>query len=670
MPKLDFFIIDDFKLGWHKRTDESKIPVGAAEEMINVVISERGGIKPRPGEILIGQEQSGTGVLSMKSFQKTQAPHVLVKQYEDRLEYLNENTNTWSLIKDGYTLDAKFDYEHHDTDSELLDYLYFCNGVDPYSRWNGWTAETTAVLAGGETAIPVTSTLLPDTYHTDAASASTATTIDIATAKWGTDLWNDFYVHITSGANTGDIALITATTATQITFNTITGLSGTPTFEIRRLAISPTGTVVYNDQEVAYSAVPRIDEITVGSAVAAPTDSPITVSPEEFPVNPRGSALAVNLAQMFVGNVPSSPSTVYRSQLTDATDFTFSDPRSADEGDIVFINNGGSKIFDIADFENRLIILKKNYVGEITYTQDEFDIAQIDAIETGSNVGTVGRAWNMDNDLGWVTADKTITTLSRLENKDFRPQTRDLAFNIRRAMKMYGIDKVVGEQHVDKVYVGIKSSENTPSNDIMLVRSKDHFSWEGYWRSPAADIEVHNDELYYGHAAVPEVYKIDESTFDRVKGSDEFPLSNRWRSGFINLRGVPFYLDEVSSLAVEGYIRANTKIDFKMFKDFEPDSFVDLSLEGTEEENLDGDIQFNLLGTSSIGINPIGTYILGDEDSDGRRHFVVIFNFPFTPLEYFSLQFGSSGLSQDWEVISAGVNVTELAFEPFNRMKN
>lgn len=669
--KDNFLIIDDFKKGWHRRLDPSRIPIGGSQRSVNITLTDRGGIAPRGGELLLGAESSEqTGITSLFSFKKTDGTAILIKAHGTVLEYYSNNAEAWSLLKDGYTSGIPFGFSPHNINVEFTDLVYFGNGIEPLSRWQGWDGVLNGALVGAETEVIVDSVLTTDIHFTGTASSVTTTTVVMPAGTWAADIWDDFYVRITSGAKEGFISKITATTATQITFDAISGLTGTPTFEIRRLVVPATGTLIYNDQTVAYTGVPRDDRFTVGSAHAASDNSPITVSPTEYKDAPRGSLLTTLYEDMYIAGDPAKGNTVFRSATGDATDYSYSATRAANEGDVAWFPYGGAKINDIIAHENGIYILKPDSIESLSYTKDSNDLASIEVIIQADSVGPLGRAWKQGNDVVYVTADRRITSIGRVANTDIRPQTQDLAYDIRREIINYNPDTSRGEQFRNRGFVGIKSDGVTSSNDRLLVYNKDSRTWEGYWHVNAGALAVHNNKLYYGDSYSPNVYQLMKG-INKVKSGVSYPITSEWQSGFINKRGSGFYLNEISCLAVEGYIASGTKINFKLYKDFAALPFQELSLEGTETEYQDNVPQFTLLGGEPLGLTPLGgPTIIGEADERGRRHFIAFLNFNQDHAEYFSVAVGSNGKNQDWEIIALGVNAVEDVFQAQNKNKN
>lgn len=675
MAKDRFIIIKEFKHGWQVKEDPSRIPIGAAQKMINITLTDRGGIAPRKGESLVGVAlPNNSGGTSGTSFKKSTGNPILMRSYEDVLSYYNNVAEQWSVLKSGYIPNLEFGYKEDFLNTDAVDYLYFCNGKDSYSRWCGYESKITATLVGGETTIPVESTLIDRVYWEGTATSVTGTTITVPANTWATDIWNGFYVRITSGANAGDISLISATTASQITFAAIAGLAGTPDFEIRRIAVSaPSGTLIYNGTEVAYTAIPTDSEFTVTSAAAAAAGDAITVIPQEYPENPRGNIFETSIAQMFVAGVGSALTTAFRSVIQDPTDFTFSSPRVAGEGDVILFPYNGSTITDIKSQENTLYVLKPDSVESVIYTQaggTDFDLPQIHAIKQGPSAGSIARAWRQDDDIVFVTPDNTITSIGRIKLRDVRPQSEDLAFPIRRAVQRYNFDNTFGIQYINRAYVATKSTKDTVQNDILLVYNLDYRSWEGYWQIASSFLIDHNGKLYYGDSYTPNVYEM-FTGINKDDGTNVFPMSCKWMSGFINGRGTGFYLNEVSSLAVEGYITSGTTINFKLYKDFNFEPFQELVISGLDTQFQDGVPTFSMLGGDPLGMQPLGVKAnFGEPDEDGRRHFIAFIDFTITQIEYVAIEAGSTGLNQNWEIIALGLNLTENLFEAQNKISN
>ena len=762
MAKDNFLIIDNFAEGWIKREDEAALPLGACRDAFNMTITDRLGISPRKGEQLLGELSEDTGsVKALASVVNANDESVLVKIYGDEtsgtLAYYSNKKEAWHAVKDSY---KSFDFDLASGKNDEIDviyYMYLSNGIDPYQQWAPWDGVLTASLAGGETEIPVDSVFTNEIYETgtsasstptsltlasdawatdiwndfyvviksgaqsgkvarivnteadklyfsqipsltgavdfeirsiaipdtllyrDVASSATTTTIDIASANWQANQWDNFYVHITSGANAGDFALISATTTTQITFATIAGLSGTPDFEIRTTSDPNSGEVVYNGTAVAYQSVDEENKITVASAHAsAGSDDMIAVMPIEYPAQPRGNRFSILYSDLYMAGMPSAPRTVRRSATGNFTDFTnINSPRAANEPNIVGLAEGRGKIRDIAGQESAVYIGSEDNITALSYSQDANDIAQQQRITLGDGAGIVGRFWRMENDIAFVTPDKRVSTIGRELYRDQLPQRYDLADRIRRVVKNYNFEDTVGAEFRNYTYLSCKEGINDTKNNLMLpykkdARARNGGSWVGRWAVSAGAYTVHNGKMYIGSASSPDVYELNAGLNKQV-GEDLYPLTAYWQSGWINMTGSGFYIQEVSRLAVEGYISGATTINFDLYSDFASQPFTTLQIVAKEDEELiDGQTTLSVLGgNAALGLEPLGAFggTLSEVDEEGRRHFIAYLDFPFQHLEYLSVQVRSDGISQNYEVNRMGLNTTQDVFESMPRIK-
>lgn len=658
-------LVKDFSAGWIKREDESMLPLGGARIMSNMRVTERKGIAPRLGEVLYAQAPTSDPIKSIYSFKKAQGRDILVFSAGTGLYYRNNITETVAPIKTGYASGKVFGFKEGRMSNDQTDWLYFCNGVNNYSRWNGYETKLTTALVGGETTIQVDDIFTENAVFTGTATSCTTTTITMPAGTWATDIWNNFYVHITSGAQAGKVSLISATTATQITFTAIAGLSGTPTFEIRQSQVSPTGTLSINGTEVAYTGIVEIDKFSVASAPASTIDSPVTTTPTEYPANPKGNIFEILFADMYVSGASTSPIAVYRSATANPADFSFGSPRAQNEGDIFSVPYGGGAVLDMMAFEDKILMGKENALELVRYVnayEGGSDTIDRDPVLNSEAMGITGKFWRLDNDIAFMTPDKKITTLGRVNYRDNRPQIFNLGDAIIRALSTYGVDEVRGGKYQDQIFVSLKSEPENTANDITLPYNTHYKSWEGTWTIPSSGFVYHDSKYYYADSFNSAVYEMFAS-INKTDGSTVYGMSSRWVSGWTNINGNGFWLNEISMIGVEGYITSGTDIEVKLYRNFNSLPFSEMVIRGSEEQYQDGTTAFSVLGFSSIGTEPLGVAsIIGDEE-DGRRHFIIFLPFPVQQVDYVSTEFSSSGKAQDWEIIRYALNNGQTTFE-------
>lgn len=686
MAQKDFvFDIADFSKGFFADVDSTKAPVGSLRKMRNAQVTDRGGISPRPGTVLLGtKNESNYAIKGLYTFKKSfESNEILVKNYDDEMEgYSAQHTDQgWFRIKSGFTQDKEFGYVHslYNTSNENL--LVGGNQFDKFFAWTGAILRLNGALAGGETALTVDSTLLEDVYESKTATASSATTLTVSTVTWAASQWINFYVYITSGANAGKVRKITANTSTQITFDTLGSDPGSCTFEIRRLAIPPSGTVIYNGTTLAYSAVPTATTITVASAHASADDVLVTVVPTEYEANPRGNRFTNYLGRLIIGGVRSalhrdsagtlqgqaSGSSAFVSKLNDPLAYTFSATRVAGEGDIISTPYGGGSITDVVAQENTAYIFKRDYIEAIVYSQDADDLAVREPLKPGA--GSIGKTTRGNDDLYFFTDSKQFTSIGRVRSQDIRPQTQDIGNVISRWLDQADTSNVGrGVEVAGKVFIPLKLSSESTYNDVVLIYNRNNNAFEGFWDLAAFGITEFNGDYYYGASRGANVYKMFHNQNVDVEGEEQFGYSFEVATHYINLSASKAHLQALNGIYIEGYIRGGTTITYNVWKDFTDTPFLTFNFASTEEGFLDGNNSNIYLGDAPIGIQTLTTDF-SDLDADGRRHFSARIYVPYQYGSYFSVGISSSGIAQDHETSLFGLMLSETPSVNQNRIK-
>jgi len=362
----------NFRLGLHLLEDDTSSPIGSARKMLNVSISDRGGISTRPGTKLLGAINTSSGsVKGVFNFKKSQGSFEYpIKAYDTFLEYYH-STAGWSKLKTTFTTAQEFGFTSSLVNVDSDDFCYFCNRTEEYQRWRGAVTLLNGALSGGEIAVTVDSVLKDNVYYSSSATSSSATTVTVSDATWATDMWKNFVIHI---VGTTKVRRITGNTTTVITFDTMSD-PGSNSFEIRQLAFPlynigtvttagtttltgagtnflttyRTGDLIYVDTEtvrtvssvtsdtvlvvtsvfftttaglnhrhkrqiiyggtvIEYTNIDISTAFVVASATAAVDNTAITLVPQVFIDAPRGNRLENLLGRVYIGNVRSAVS--------------------------------------------------------------------------------------------------------------------------------------------------------------------------------------------------------------------------------------------------------------------------------------------------------------------------------------------------------------------------
>lgn len=676
----DFLIdITDFSRGLQLLEDTTAAPVGSAQIMENMVITDRGGIAPRPGTVLKGSYNSGSyGVDGFYNYIKTGIEQeILVKAYNGKLEYFHPGYNDWALLKSGYTSGAEFGFKEHLVNTDNEDYLYFGNAKENYSRWSGGYTQVNGAYASGTT-LTVDSTLKTTTYETGTASATSATTLTDSTKTWASKQWVNFYILITSGALAGQVRKITDNTATSLTFSTLGSDPGGAgvTYQIRMLKFPTSGTLTVGTTTVTYSDIPTSTTFTITDPSTALADNlPVTVRPTEYPAGPRGNRLENHHTRMIVGGVQSgmsrdsagnlqgsqSTATVYISKIKNATDFTFSATRIAGEGDLITAPYGGGNITDIVNFEDSFAVFKKSYIELIKYSTDSTaDLPASNPLKTG--FGAQGRVIKGKDDVYFVTSDNQITSIGRVQQQDTVPQSTNIGLIIKRLIDTYDFSNHHGDEYKQRLFFACKSTSQATSNDRVIVYNRQTKSFEGIWLLSANAFVKSGNKFYYAESQGANVWEMFSGTND-TRASDTFGISANWQSNWMHLvprasrySGVSqFGIQGVNALGYEGYIRDGTTINFSLFTDFStsPSLEFDFGNSTSDQNYLDGTQLGAYMGNNPLGLEPLGS--ISDPDPDGYRHFKFIVYFPDIYCNHLALGVQSSGTNQAYEVTRIGL---------------
>lgn len=657
---MKYIITDDFSAGFQAKRDATQLPSGALiVSSQNVRITDGDRVGNRHGSIIDGSTSTAeTPIMSKHVFKKRDGTEIPMRSYGTVIEYRHPTLGTWQNLMTGLTTGLVFGYADHNINTELIEKVYFCNAVDPYTRWTGAFTQLNGALAGGEATITVDSVLQSQVFYSGTASGGSTTTAQISPGTWGTDLWNNFYIYVTSGANVGLISKISATTSTQVTFTALGSAVGAgDTFEIRKVA--------YNDGShlklrigtttVTYTGFGSATTFTgCSSTPAAADNAAVTQAPEESYVAPRGNIFLVYNTRMFVAGVKKNPQAVYYSKLLDATDFSFSATRIAGEGGIVDNPEGGGAITGLAIQEDTIYMMKKNIIKTLTFTQDGEDLPMVSTLLQAPNVGPnyLLAPFKIDNQVYYMTEEGAVKSATRVENLT-SVQAVQISDPIVSYMKDLDINTPSGIFFKQKAYIAVKSSGST-YNDVVLVYNFQKSAWE----SPIVGWNVncwsiYNNELYFGSSLNPETYKVDEDRFD----DNNSPYESVARFAFSNV-GEPAFPKQMGSIFLEGYITENTTITITALYNYgASQESRSTTLSGTESDYIVATSDTTGLGLYPLGEEPDASLADVPEDLQKFRIYLQTERQPFYEM---SLEISSNAAGARWEVLRIGFDYTLL----------
>jgi len=657
MPIPKFTITEEFP-GYFVKRDATQLPPGAfISGSKNVIINDGDRIANRHGSIIDGSSSTATTPITSKFvFKKRNGVEIPMRSYGTVVEYRHPSLGKWQNLQTGLSTGRAFGYANHNINTDYTDRVIFCNGKDPYTTWSGAYDVLNGALAGGEATIPVDSTLQDFVYYSGTAASVTTTTIDIASAEWVANLWtgtagNRFLVYITSGAEAGKVSEITATTSTQITFTALAGLSGTPTFEIRRAKFDVSGYLRIGTTDVSYSGITATSFTGCSGTPIAADNAAVTQRVSLTYGAPRGNIFLVEKTRVFVAGVEKSPSSVYYSKIASSTDFSFSATRVAGEGGVIDTPEGGGAITGLGIQENLIYILKNDIIKSVYFTQDADDLPVIATVIEAPNVGAsyfMG-VFKTDNQVYYTSKEGAVKSVSRVASID-TIQALQLSDPISGLVKDLDFTAPAGIFFKQRAYIACRQSGST-FNDVVLVFNFQKGAWEapfigwnvGAWM-------IYGNELYYGSSTNPETYKIDTTRFD----DNNLPYDSVVRFSATNF-GEPSLPKGFNAIFLEGYISPNTTITIRALFNYNGSQEIrQTTLAGSESAYIVSSSSYGVLGAYPLGTYPFGSTT--EEQSDINKFRVYLLT-PEQPFYEISLEVSSSDVGARWEILRFGYAV-------------
>lgn len=664
-------LISDFSAGFHSKKDPTDMPLGAAQSGQNVTITADGKIAPAKGaEIFGATDTAGLPVISTTNFKQAEGTEIPVRNSGTVLEYYHSGTAAWENLNSGYSTGQLFGFKEFNEGEEWQSYLYFCNDIEPYSRWTGAHTLLNGVLAGAETEIVVDSVLLDTVLESGTASSVTTTTLVISPATWSADLWDGFYIHITNGAQSGKISKISATTTSQVTFTTISGLSGTPTFEIRRPKFADSGTLRIGTTDVAYTSMDQADRFAgCTSTPAAADNAALAQAVTKYSANPRGNILQTHNGKMFLTS--NRKTAVWVSAVADPTDFTYSATRAAGEGDLVLFVEGGGNITGTGVQEDSVYVVKEGVIKTLTYTQDALDLATTNTLIASPLVGAQYplAVFKVDNFLYFASAKGGVKTAGRVADIDF-VQTLQISDPIRKTVNLADFSSAAGIFFDERAFISAKKTSTSANNDIEFVYNFPLGAWElpRIGRNISSYF-IYNDELYGGSSLNNETYKLETGRIIKTgddPDEEQFPIKAVWESSSMT-EDLPANLKAHTAIYLEGYISPNTTI-----KVYLQDGYKGLkrTLTGTITGTAD---QVIIAPTSAgLAVLPLAVGVLGagtPGEVSGRNKFRLYLLVGEKGVYEHSIKLESDGVNQDWEILRIAYNTIALPIKIDPKLK-
>jgi hypothetical protein len=421
------------------------------------------------------------------------------------------------------------------------------------------------------------------------------------------------------------------------------------------------GTLRIGTTDVTYSGATATSFTGAVGTPAAADNLPISQAVQTYSGNPKGNIYIAFDNRLFVAGITASPQAVYFSRYADATDYTSATvitAATADDPGIFNLVEGGGPVTAMVCDEQFLYMFKENIIYSATLSDSLYSLAPLKPFDGRSQ--TTGAKSKRSvfvggNSVFFVSKDNQIYSLQRVEQLDY-PQMVPISENIQPTVDGLDFSSLSGIVYGRLAYFSCRASADSDNNDVVLVYNIHH----GTWDTPvinfgASDWTVYKidgvERLLFGDAFSSNIWKVTDTPVDY-----EYSTTASWRTKQYDF-GQESTLKQLDAVFLEGYIDGNTELTVNLYLD--DNGFTDLTstvITGTETDFL-----FSTTTLNAFGLTPFGTEVFGSNvDSSGRKKFRIFLNRNLRRVPFFTaqLEFLSSGVNQQWEIIRYGFLVS------------
>lgn len=441
------------------------------------------------------------------------------------------------------------------------------------------------------------------------------------------------------------------TTFASATVNTITK-QGTSTWAEDRFLLSGTRTVIIDGITYTYTggeSTTTLTGVTPDPTAGGHTSGDIIhqglVTTSNTPASSVSNDLiGVHRNQLYVGD--ESRRDVYISKTTDYTSFTFSSPRLPGEGALLTLDsaNRGFKVQEDAMY----ITAGKNDWYQVVFTLSSDNLKEamtIQKLKSGTQQAAQSQELigQIKNSIVFISNEPTFDTLGRLENIS-TPQSRPLSDSIKN--DFYSYDFTNG--HV--LYFQNQTFIALPAESLLLIYDHENGYWQPPQTLPIRRLSIINGELYGHSSAVPETYKLFDTTTNTDDGNPINPVAVFAYRNY----GKRAWKKRFDEYYTEGYIGGSTIIDVTYKYDFGGFSqILSKTIDASDNGIIYSTTADGSLGKVPLGHNPIGSITDSVDDLPKYR---IIHSLAKTAFFEFLVQYSSDTEGYEWQILAQGGN--------------
>jgi len=447
------------------------------------------------------------------------------------------------------------------------------------------------------------------------------------------------------------------TTLKSATANTLTK-NGATTWAQERFLQNGARKVTINGTEYTYTGGENTTTLTgvtpnpSGEAAGSTVFQSIRINVNTPAANFFSTDIRVLNNRVWV--VSDTSQLVYVSKNTDFTDYTFSSPRVAGEGNLIRIDSRGIAL-EVLDngmmiFSGEDDIYKsKQQTIDVGGTLTEAE--SLDKLKTSS--GQSAQSPNLVTKIGdmvaWISHEPVLRIIGSQPNLE-NPQMVNLSDPIKPDFDNATFTNGHIKFHKQRIYISLPNDGEVFINELLVdAQGRERRLWQPPQILPVRMFAVISGDIYGHSNTVQETYKLFDGTDDN-DGSFKALAYLSYRS----------FADRVSQknfdeYYVEGSISGNTSLKVT----FRYDSG---GASGEVENTIDGsdsDILFESTQSGSLGDNPLGDAPLGDYPNAVTTdlvHFETIIEAAKVDCSKFQIIFETDDIDQQWTLLAIGPN--------------
>lgn len=350
--------------------------------------------------------------------------------------------------------------------------------------------------------------------------------------------------------------------------------------------------------------------------------------------------------QVYYGSKTSN--LVYMAKGTNFTDVTFTTPvRAPNEGNQFLLDDVCAGFApgeeDMYIFSGSDYIYRSNFTLTGDGTKEVASVKRL-KVAPGQSALTKDSIIPIKNDIAFITHEKTLDTLGRLENIN-TPRTSPISDPVKNDFLTFTLTGASSIYFRQNIWIAL------PNEGLVLIFDIKNGRWQPPQNLPLSGFSIIGDEIY-GHSSTRnETYKLNDTYQDNGLAIEYKAIMSYQNNGTEEVRKQfdEFYV----ALRMSANGEMQTQIDYEFRGALKTENHT---VEGTETA-----YQFAPSEDSSLGSNPIGSNPLGQsvEATENKSLFRKVHTMNLTDYHEYQVTFLVESDETEWELLRFGDNAVD-----------